>query len=1218
MTTDIPIYMQGSIPEQKEEEQKSTVPQVEPNIPIYMQGSEIAQPSIDEPTALRKAQYGAAQETYLLGDIGRLTYAAFSPKTIQQIERERQQKIFDEFPEFKDGKYDADAAVLGGRALVMVTDPVYLAMPWARAAQAGRAYKGYKKYAAATAATSALGATVGGGTTALKKGATGQELTGDDILFGATAGAVLSPVAMGVSAGIGKVAGKVAPKFFGGDKLKEEAVAELLKKNQVQSLNLSQKQLEQVKKISSLPEIKRLFKELAAEDNNYLKFILPQQNIIKKINELGLKSDDPKALETLIKNLTSAEVKLLKEAGVKKAGPNSVARALNKQIKLGIERQAKKEYDYNVAVIEQIHAIGGLKSQIGRALAINLTRPIIGAGMGAGAGVLWADSEEGFDAYVQAGASLGLVSRALRSGMLKGIPKNTQIGFSTELLKNYINNLARGTNILLSTSQSTKLSARGGVMDEFSTMMFPKFDTTVRLDAAGRVIKGEGARLTGYSQNIESSTQKAFQTFVRAIYGKEGVLRNTTLQQQEEALAIVRGAKGTFSKESQDLAVRIKDFLGSFRTYYNQVGIKESEIIANYFPRKINFAIVNKSEESKKAFLKDMGKVFQNITKNASEQNPIKIRTKADGTDFNVTKPLTPAKARKAAEKYLEGQTASFERQLLDKTASQLTDPKSKSKFILPLSEHINKERILQGSYDDVEKIMEKYLINDVGAVLSDLVRNSVKSVEFARKFGAEGQLLKGYFTRLNDQYKKEFGVTDIKNLPFSAKRKLDNDKEAISNSVNSLFGRHGRVGDQISRNIIATLSTLGNFTMMDKVTIANLGDLVQPMQNSRWFGSWLQGAYRTSLRARNEKGGAQALAIADDNLARTLMKDMFTGAEQGGYTRYLDLIGQSNEKFFRYIGLEGITSLARRYAFNVGLVDGHKTARALAIKAQQNNAKSLDELQNIDRVTLEDIKHLSTLGINSFDDILKIGSFRNLDDALGDDVAKSILNKIGSKTADRDAIIPTVGNRLLFTQTRNPWFRILGQFSSWAQAKSSQTNALIARAESSEQAQLFRMLGALTVYGGIYNLREFARYGEIKTNYEKNTDEWLAHSMNLSGNLGWLPTSVINQTVGFGSENVLEFFPGASIINDMGQTITRGLSGDYDGAVRNLYKVIPLPTIRGALDRYFEVPFVIYKEPFDYKTQIKKQSRKKPEDSFRFNKGGYVKQLVTKLKENK
>ena len=99
-------------------------------------------------------------------------------------------------------------------------------------------------------------------------------------------------------------------------------------------------------------------------------------------------------------------------------------------------------------------------------------------------------------------------------------------------------------------------------------------------------------------------------------------------------------------------------------------------------------------------------------------------------------------------------------------------------------------------------------------------------------------------------------------------RKQLDNDKEAIANSVNSLFGRHGRAGTQVERNIIATLSTLGNFTMMDKVTIANLGDLVQPMQNNRWFGSWVQGAYRTSLRARNEKGGAEALGIADDRFS--------------------------------------------------------------------------------------------------------------------------------------------------------------------------------------------------------------------------------------------------------------------------------------------------------------------------------------------------------------
>ena len=139
MVNDVPIYMQGSVPEQKEE-QESVVPQIESNIPIYMQGSvpeqkeeqesnvpiymqgsDISQPNIDEPSNIRKAQYGAAQETYLLGDAYRLTYAAFSPsKTRQKIERERQQRIFDEFPEFKNGKYDSDAAVISGRALVMV------------------------------------------------------------------------------------------------------------------------------------------------------------------------------------------------------------------------------------------------------------------------------------------------------------------------------------------------------------------------------------------------------------------------------------------------------------------------------------------------------------------------------------------------------------------------------------------------------------------------------------------------------------------------------------------------------------------------------------------------------------------------------------------------------------------------------------------------------------------------------------------------------------------------------------------------------------------------------------------------------------------------------------------------------------------------------------------------------------------------------------------
>ena len=40
--------------------------------------------------------------------------------------------------------------------------------------------------------------------------------------------------------------------------------------------------------------------------------------------------------------------------------------------------------------------------------------------------------------------------------------------------------------------------------------------------------------------------------------------------------------------------------------------------------------------------------------------------------------------------------------------------------------------------------------------------------------------------------------------------------------------------------------------------------------------------------------------------------------------------LGKSNEKFFKLIGLEGITNVARRYAYNVGVIDAHKTIRKI------------------------------------------------------------------------------------------------------------------------------------------------------------------------------------------------------------------------------------------------------------------------------------------------
>ena len=65
-----------------------------------------------EPSISRKMKFGAAQETYLLGDLYRLMKAGLDPnKTIEDIEQERLDKLYEKFPEFRSGEYENDAAV---------------------------------------------------------------------------------------------------------------------------------------------------------------------------------------------------------------------------------------------------------------------------------------------------------------------------------------------------------------------------------------------------------------------------------------------------------------------------------------------------------------------------------------------------------------------------------------------------------------------------------------------------------------------------------------------------------------------------------------------------------------------------------------------------------------------------------------------------------------------------------------------------------------------------------------------------------------------------------------------------------------------------------------------------------------------------------------------------------------------------------------------------
>ena len=954
-----------------------------------------------------------------------------------------------------------------------------------------------------------------------------------------------------------------------------------------------------------------MFDDIVTSENNYKNLVLPRIQLLDKLNKVTNNFSKsvplrPDQLTDIVKQLPGGMKIKFKSIGdktlttatqaEKKTIIKNIKTEIDDVVNTAIKDQARRNHLYQVEVIKEIHKAGGLTSAVGRALSINLTRPVVGAGAGAVTGTIFTDSDEGFNKMVLIGAGVGLTHRVLMRGGIKGIPTPEQISFANIMKKDFWTNLDRKIRIGTSQTLQSKLTNRGPVLDEFSNLLFARPTDTVRLDWLGRVAKNqdEAIGIIGTGRSVEEVAEKRIAGFVGSIY--DDVLQGVDNQVQADALSIVRGSKEKFSDEAVALSNRVKDWLNDFRTYYKDVGFTDAQLIDNYFPRKFNYRQILESDASKEQFLQTITQVFKNLTKSASAKNPVKVGMTGTGKPVLAKKKFNDTEAREAAEKYFRSITDSHENPILDFTKLERGEVLNYKNMTLPLSEHIRYERILQGSFDDVEKLLQPYLINDIGAVLTDLIRTSAKSVEFARVFGPKGELIGNFAKRLASQY-EQAGFTKIGGF-YGSEHRLD--AEAIKNAVNAYFGRHGKSGGPTSRSIGAVLSTLANFNMMDKVTLANLGDLIQPFQNSRYFASAIQGfGFYRSPKFSDQ------LNLIHTKIAQANLKDAYMGStgsspltlESGLSGSVTSFLGKANEKFFKLIGLEGITNVARRYAYNVGVIDAHKTIRKVVTTLDKKGINNID-LKNIDNSLLKDIRHLVRTGtiktnkqgqITNNDDIFFLGRIKDLEDALVDKRAANLIDNIGLKAANRDALIPQVGNRLLFTQDKNPFIRMLGQFSSWAMAKSAQTNAMLQRVEDGDLRTAIGLLASLGIFGAVQDLREFAKTGKFNT-YEQIDDDparWLSDAFIMSGNMGWLPTSVINQIIGYGNDAPILIGPGYNVAFDWAKALAQ--TGDaflnkksYDEAVRNFYKNAPIPTIRGILDRA-GVPFMTYKKILIY-----------------------------------
>ena len=485
-----------------------------------------------------------------------------------------------------------------------------------------------------------------------------------------------------------------------------------------------------------------------------------------------------------------------------------------------------------------------------------------------------------------------------------------------------------------------------------------------------------------------------------------------------------------------------------------------------------------------------------------------------------------------------------------------------------PLIKNLERDRTLH--VFEARKEFKNFLEQDVQTLFETQAVNTVPVIEFVRTFGRNGEIINAVKRKINSQFRALKRATDsegnsvvsAKDLPKLVKLEQQQHK-AIENMVDLYFKRYHidspLASSNIAHNIAGIGVTMANTSMLPKVSISSLGDLILPFQNSG-SANFIRGI-RTTLSDRDYAKaldfGARDPAIAEFSA--------LTSRTSNPASLTQSAIQKINERFFQMIGLGRLTRFSRRQAFNTGVYNTFDVAKRML----QEPSRSM-------------IRRANALGLND-DYINTLNKFDTVDDAMKNEKARRILAIGGRMDADHNSLIPSTFNRRAFTQSNNPLVRSLGQFLSWAQAKTSQTNALVSRIEDGDTALAVRMIGALVLYDGILTFRDILNDPKgtrlEEEGYESRAEKFVSpeqrgRTMQFSANFGpWWADRFSSVMSPYTSRDSLgNISPSLSWFTEAMRVLSpvpyRGLTGsfwrnigqdDWEGAARQLSYIAPL-----------------------------------------------------------
>jgi uncharacterized FlgJ-related protein len=1094
---------------------------------------------------LEKLEYGWDKTTNVVGNVFRIGKAKFQDildddKTFEDYillnEKTRQDEINKEHWKFVGNEDAKDSGLVKvGEALTYITDPYYI----------GGYYFGAKALTNPLTSAALNAALIAGDSAIDQLAKTGKIDYGQVGTAGAIGGAIGAVLPVG-----GKLVKKLFPKAT---EKQVKLISDWLDNKIAKKNNLTVPELKTIQAAANNKAVQEADKQIVKWNRNFVapiakeegKFLALEKTLLNKRNALiesrkqlkNLIKGQEKKFEfkigkgdsvlrktrSEIKNISKNVVNIRKEIIKARAATDKVKNELIKKQQVKLQKWAELVANRDTKILEALKDSQSFTDKAVTSLLSATVKPLVGAGAGAVFGTLFGDDETDLMYWAAAGAFAGQMQKMIQRSAKFGT--QAEKGKILGLIDREMTQLTmQKVRSLLASTSATKLNSYGGATEKISRMLLRDVDSSVQ----------------------EKSVIAVAEQMERYFYRKAAnLVKGFTDDEIALAVSINRGKQITKDTPQKiiNLSNNIKSYLDEVKTLHSDAGFFAKKELADYFPRVLNWDKINRDPE---AFRTTLESIYKSL-------------------DFKDPK--------KAADQYISGHRVAgdsvFNRQIMETifgVGAKKGVSKEGKKFIYtPVSDHIMHERSLVGPYKLVEEVLEKngYLVNDAAYILSNLVNKSVKSIAFARQFGTNGELLQPLFQQIKNKYAKSGLKTEAANKAAIKESNL------VIDTIDAYFDRYGQKLYGAASGSASILATLSNLNMLGRVTISSLGDLIQPFQNSSQWRSIVKGWMQTSRTAKNETGLAKALNYDINNeLQKALIRSAGIGeGDVVNATRWMGIKNPTqtaNNLFFKGLGLQWLTGYARRFAYNTGTADAYYLSKQLYNIVNKGAGINSNKAQRV-------INFLQKYGINSRQG-LQIGEVKSFNDTIKISANKKLLEQAGIITANRDALIPQVSNRLLFTQNQNQWIRIWGQFLSWAMAKSAQTNKILARIENGNAKTLVKTLAVLPLYSGVQSLRELAKHGEVVTDYTANNKKWWAEGGRLSGMIGWLPELVANRFVGPGSrEPWYAFAPFFQTITAPVEASIRFAKGDKDRALQILSnKLMPLPNWRRLFNRLF------------------------------------------------